>query len=176
MKRSVSRLAGAATAVVALGLLAPATSSAEVRNCVGGGTVGTWTCKTTRGGIIDNGIPGLIDLSGSGRNASAQIRGGSTLTASAPGSLTLTYYPTDITLGDAQITVELKSRQPGCTAGQQASDRELLTLAMDGIFQELMVPVYCSGPVNYTITVRAETTSSQGHFTATVDLADPQLA
>jgi hypothetical protein len=98
------------------------------------------------------------------------------LTASAPGSLTLTYYPTDITLGDAQITVELKSRQPGCTAGQQASDRELLTLAMDGIFQELMVPVYCSGPVNYTITVRAETTSSQGHFTATVDLADPQLA
>jgi hypothetical protein len=174
MKRSVSRLAGAATAVVALGLLAPPTSSAEVRSCVGGGTVGTWTCKTTRGGVIDNGIPGLIELSGSGRNASAQIRGGSTLTASAPGSLTLTYYPSDITLVDAQITVELKSRQPGCTRGMRPAIVSCSRWTWTAL-QELVVPSPLLGPASYTITVRA-TTSSQGHFTATVAPSRPHLA
>jgi len=176
MKRTLSRLATASTAILTLGLLAPAAASAEVRNCVGGGTVGTWTCRTTGGGIIDNGVRGLIELSGSGRHASAQIQGGSNVTATAPGSLGLRYYPSDLTAGAAQITVELKSRQPGCKAGRHASARDVLTSDMDGVFQELSVPVSCAGPVSYTVTVRAATTSPQGHFTATVSLGDPQLA
>jgi hypothetical protein len=176
MKRALSRLASAATAIVALGLLAPTPASAEVRNCLGGSTEGTWTCKTTGGGIIHNGIPGLIELSGSGRHASAQIKGGSTVSATGSGSLTLRYYPSDLTMADAQITVELETRQPGCNSGRHASARDVLTSDMDGVFQDLAVPVACAGRVSYTVTVRAATTSPQGHFTGTVSLAVPGLA